>query len=217
MQRGFCVNGLIEALLLASALSVDAFVASFSYGNHQIKIPARSMLLMNTGCTVLLGVALWLGDFVSRWLSADITRYLSFGLLLLLGGFKLLDSVTKSLIRRHRSFRRKMGFSFLNFRFVLQIYADPDVADIDQSKTISMMEALSLTVALSLDSLAVGFGAGLGQVAIGMVLLVAFVTNAVAIVLGSLLGEKMANSLPFSLSWLGGVLLMVMAILKLTA
>ena len=53
----------------------------------------------------------------------------------------------------------------MNFRFVLSVYADPENADTDDSRSISPKEALSLATALSLDGAAAGFGAALGQFA----------------------------------------------------
>lgn len=68
-----------------------------------------------------------------------------------------------------------------NFRFVLRLYADPEMADQDCSKTISPGEALSLAAALSLDGLAVGFGAALGEVNAWAVILCSLATNMLAV------------------------------------
>ena len=40
----------IDAILLVSALSMDAFVASFAYGTSKIKIPFKSAIIINVVC-----------------------------------------------------------------------------------------------------------------------------------------------------------------------
>ena len=98
---------------------------------------------------------------------------------------------------------------------MLSIYADPEKADRDQSKTISPAEAASLAIALSLDGLAVGFGAAMGNVNAWAVVLWSLVTNTAAILLGALLGNKIAQKLTFNLSWVSGAILILLAISKL--
>lgn len=115
----------LETMLLAAALSVDSFIASFAYGTGKIKIP-----------------------FVSVFI---------FGLI------KLFDSSIKSFIRKHKGIRKQLKFSMFSLNFNLNIYADPEDADTDSSRDLSPREAVSLAIALSLDGLAVGFGAGLAN------------------------------------------------------
>lgn len=115
----------LETMLLAAALSVDSFIASFAYGTGKIKIP-----------------------FVSVFI---------FGLI------KLFDSSIKSFIRKHKGIRKQLRFSMFSLNFILNIYADPEDADTDSSRDLSPREAVSLAIALSLDGLAVGFGAGLAN------------------------------------------------------
>ncbi|MCI9074092.1 MAG: hypothetical protein HFH80_15150, partial [Lachnospiraceae bacterium] len=41
---------LLEAVAIAAALSVDAFVAGFAYGTRQIRLSWKSILLVNLIC-----------------------------------------------------------------------------------------------------------------------------------------------------------------------
>lgn len=206
---------LLEAALLASALSLDAFVASFAYGSNQIKIPPASVLVIDLVCSATVGISLLGGSFLRDLIPPQVTAVLCFGLLFLLGLFKLLDSLTKSLIRKYSSLQKELRFRFFNFRFVLSLYADPEMADQDCSKTISPGEAASLAVALSLDGMAAGFGAALGNVNIWAVLLCSFATNALAVLLGCRLGNRLAQKLRFNLSWISGAILLLLAFGKL--
>ncbi len=207
--------GLIEAWVLAAALSVDAFVASFAYGSSRIRIPLLSVLIMDVIGAGTLTLSLAMGNWVQGFLPEWMTSRICFLVLLVLGLIKLLDGVVKSLIRRFGRRSAKLNFSLCSLRFVLTVYADPETADLDQSNVISPGEAASLALALSLDGLAVGFGAAMGDVndlaAVGATLVI----NALAILAGAWLGNRAAGKLPFPVSWLGGVILIVIAVLKL--
>ena len=206
---------ILEAGVLSSALSIDAFAASFAYGSNKIKIPFLSAQIINLICTGILGLSLLIGSLVKQLIPAWLTAVLCFALLFILGLVKLLDSLTKTIIRKYNAPHKELHFSLCNFRFVLSIYADPEKADRDQSKTISPAEAASLAIALSLDGLAVGFGAAMGNVNAWAVVLWSLLTNTAAILLGALLGNKIAQKLSFNLSWISGAILILLAISKL--
>lgn len=204
----------LEALILASALSIDAFVASFAYGGKSIKIPIQSILVISVICSTVIGISLLIGTIVRGFIPDSVTKIICFLLLFFLGLSQLLDSFTKSIIRKYGYIRGNFNFSIFNFRFVLSLYADPETADIDESKVISPVEASSLALALSLDGMGVGFGAALGNVNGLAVFICSLVTNFCAVLLGSKIGNKMAKNLPFNMSWISGSILIIMAVLK---
>ena len=105
-------------------------------------------------------------------------------------------------------------FKVFDFKFVLQIYADEIKADYDNSKLLSAKEAFYLAIALSLDSLAVGFGSGLGYVNYAQVIILCFLVGIVCLRLGSQLGRHFANIMNVNLSWLSGVLLIILAFIR---
>ena len=75
-------------------------------------------------------------------------------------------------------------------------------------------EAFYLAIALSLDSLAVGFGSGLGYVNYAQVIILCFLVGIVCLRLGSQLGRHFANIINVNLSWLSGVLLIILAFIR---
>ena len=205
---------ILEAAILAASLSVDAFVAGFAYGSSKIKIPFLSVQIINIICSLITGVGLLIGSVLREYIPPWITIVISFIILFILGVVKLLDSVTKSIIRKHTDLKREIKGSLFNFKFIINLYADPEKADIDASKTISPTEAVALAISLSLDGLAVGIGAALGNVNGLIVFLFSLITNAISIVLGCFIGNKIAKKSQFNLSWLSGVVLIIMAFLK---
>lgn len=211
----FTPNEILEAFLLVIALSADTFAASFAYGTNKIKIPISSTLIINGICTLLLTLSLVLGNLLRPILSSDVTHVVSFTVLFILGLSKLFDSTIKAYIRKYNKFERELHFSFLYFRFILNVYADPKIADVNESNSLSPMEALSLAIALSFDGFAVGLGAALVQINVWCIIILSFLLGIIAIVVGCALGNLISKKISMNISWLSGVLLLIIAFLKI--
>ncbi|MCL2501274.1 MAG: sporulation membrane protein YtaF [Defluviitaleaceae bacterium] len=199
------------ALLLALSLSLDAFAAAFAYGCKQIRIPLLSGVVIAVICTGTTGLSFFVGSVLTPYLSGHTASFISFGILFVIGMAKLLDSITKTIIRKYTRINKEIKLSLLNFNFILRVYADPETADHDVSKHISVKEATVLAVSLSLDGFAVGLGAALLGFDGGLVVLFSLMANAFALWSGSFLGNKAAQNLRFNISWLAGVLLIILA------
>ena len=205
----------IDAILLVAALSVDAFVASFAYGTSKIKIPFKSAIIINVVCSAILGIALFAGSIIGKFIPSIFTTSICFTLLLMLGLAKLFDSTLKALTGSKGYLSRNYEFELSNFRFFLQVYIDNTVADVDHSLELSPKEAISLAIALSLDGLAAGFGAGLVSVNLVEIILFSIIINMISILAGCFVGNKVAEKTDLNLSWLSGATLMLLAFLKL--
>lgn len=206
---------LLHAAAIAFSVSLDAMAASFAYGCKKIKIPFISLLIITLTCAATIGIAFLFGSAlmgsIPHWLAVG----LSFTILFVIGLSKLFDSITKSIIRKYTKFHKEIKLSLINFKLVLHLYADPEAADVDVSQSISPREAAVLAISLSLDGFAVGLGAALagvnGWALVGFTLVIGFV----ALFAGCKLGNRLADTLRFNLSWLAGVLLIVLAFLQL--
>ena len=205
----------VNAVLLVGALSIDAFVASFAYATSKIKIPFKSALIINVVSTTILGIALFFGSIVSRFIQSIFTTSICFTLLLMLGLAKLFDSTLKALLGTRGSLTRNYEFKVSDFRFFLKVYIDNTAADVDHSLILSPKESFSLALALSLDGLAAGFGAGLVSANFFQIILFSLIVNIVAILGGCFIGNKIAEKTELNLSWLSGVTLILLAFLKL--
>lgn len=204
-----------EALCIALALSLDAFAAAFSYGTDRIRIPFLSILVIDGVCSLSIGVTLLTGSLLKDCIPLWLTGTVCFLILFLLGTAKLLDGITKSIIKKHGAISSNIQFSFCNFRFVLNLYANPQCADTDHSKTLSPKEAAMLALALSLDGCAVGFGTGLGNASCLLVFLCSLVVEGAAVLFGIFLGNRAAGKFSCSISWVGGLILLLLALAKL--
>lgn len=211
----YTIFKIIESVIFVTALSTDAFIASLAYGSNKIKIPMVSAYVISFLCTVVLGVSLLLGTFLKPYIPSVILHLVSFGILFILGVIKLLDNIIKSIIDKHTVINKQIAFSMLNLNFILNIYANPKEADIDDSKILSPKEALTLAIALSIDSLVAGVGAALANVSILAVLISSLLFSILAVKLGEYLGNKLSDKVPFRLSWLSGIILISLAFIRL--
>ncbi|MCL1862970.1 MAG: manganese efflux pump [Defluviitaleaceae bacterium] len=189
---------MIATIILATTISIDAFAAAFAYGSKKIRIPMVSMQVINLVCCIVLGAAMFFGHLIKPYLSEAVVTWVAFGILFSMGLVKLLDDIVKALIRRHRV-------------KALEVYANPEVADTDESACLSPFEAVWLAVSLSLDGAAVGFAAVLVGINPWLLLALSFAVNMLAIMLGQKSGATLAKKLPFNISWVGGLVLIMLA------
>lgn len=77
------------------------------------------------------------------------------------------------------------------------------------------METVLLVLALSLDALAVGFGSSLGNINYIYVISLSLIIGIFSIWVGLLIGENIAKKSKINLSWLAGIILIILACLRL--
>lgn len=204
-----------ESIFLVVALSLDALIASFAYGAKRIKIPFLSALLITLICSAILAVTLLAGTALRPFLSPGVTKGTCFIILLLLGTVKLFDSLLKTYIKNTKLDHGYIKFKLLDFKFILAVYAEPEKADADASNILTPKEAAVLAFALSLDGAAVGFGAGVADFNILLMIIFSLVLNLIAVPAGCRLGIRISEKSPVDFSWLSGAMLIIMAFTKL--
>lgn len=205
---------MIETLLLVLSVSIDSFLASISYGTSKIRIPFSSALIVDIISSTMLGSSLLVGSFLQNYISLNIAKIVSFIILFLLGIYRLFESILKSYINNNSKELSPFKFKLFDFNFVLQVYADEIKADFDKSKILTSKESIYLAFALSLDSLAVGFGSSLLTINYIEVFIVSIIIGLIAILLGAFVGRKFVESTNLNLSWLSGLMLVILAFLR---
>ena len=205
----------IYVLVLALALSLDAFVCAFAYGTDKIKMPFMSVTVIVVVCTIVLAASMWVGSLLLAVVPVWLALWLSFAILFILGALRLMDGLVKRMIRRHASLEKQLSFNMFGLSFILRLYADPARADLDSSKTISPGEAAVLAVSLSLDSVAIGISAAFVGVYMIYLLVASFAATALALVLGLAVGGRVSRSLPVDVSSMGGAVLIILAFARL--
>ena len=193
---------MLGSLILVFALCTDTFVASLAYGANRVHVGWGKVALLNGICSGCLGLALGLGNVISSVLPGDVTRIICFVSLFL------------AYINRHCCIRRNLSFSLSGLKVIVNIYGDPMAADVDGSQSLGWKETVFLALAMSIDSLVAGTMAALLDIPVAATLVLSFAVGVCMMYGGLWLGRKVASRFRCDLSWISGVLLMVLALMK---
>ena len=208
-------NTFINALLFSLALSLDSLVAFFGYGMENIKVPFKRLILIITLNTFVLACGLLLGFLLAGAINTSFEKYLSFSLLLITGLCKLFSSLLKIWLNRKSNDKNPIKIKFLDYNLFLSVCLDPVKADLNKDKILSLKESFLIGTILSLDSLGVGIGIGISDSFPYLIIIFSFVIGLIFSFLGNILGKKISKLTKINFSWLSGLILIILAIVKL--
>jgi len=199
---------MLPACLLALAVCMDTFFSAISCTVSGISIPKKCALLISFTGTAFLGISLFSAQLLMQILPVRFFQYIGFTILFLLGSSQIMKEMLKAVFKKHPP-----HWNWKALGLVIDICFDETLADTDHSKTLSMQEAFAYSAALSLDSLASGLGAGIQKTYIPLCLFLTFCAGFLLTLLGCKIG-KLCHTQK-NLFWLGGVLLLILAFLRL--
>lgn len=198
---------MLRACLLAAAVCMDTLFAAMGCSMSGIHIPKRCAALISFIGSVFLGVSLLAGQLLESLLPSNACRYGGAAVLCIIGGVQLAKEGLRALFRAQKPHIRRKALGL-----VIEICFDETLADADGSKTLSLGEAVTFAAAMSLDSLASGMGAGIGSIwilpCLGMTLVLGFALTLLGAAIGTRCGTR-------RLQWLGGVMLIALAVVRL--
>lgn len=206
---------MIESLILVLALSTDTFVASLAYGANRVHVSWGKVALLNGICSGCLGLALGMGSIIDTVIPGNLTKAICFVCLFALGFVKLLDYSIKAYINRNCHIQRKLSFNLSGLKVIVSIYGNPMAADVDGSLSLGWKETVFLALAMSIDSLVAGTMAGFLNLRADVTLSMSFLVGMCMMYAGLWMGRKAASRWNCDLSWISGVLLMVLALTKI--
>jgi len=203
----------LTAVFLTLSISIDVFIAFFTYGARGMRVPPRSIavtIAISAGVVLVSGI---IGAITAPLIPDAILRSVGFTVLFIIGIIRLFDSIVRRLISRGT--RRDMRFKAMGLCFLLQIYADPEAADIDAGGDLSTAEAIPLALAMSIDGAAAGFASVNTLKAAFVLTAFAALFSFLAIIGGKTFGAYVKGRCPADISPIGGVILIILAFSKL--
>lgn len=153
--------------------------------------------------TVFLGISVGFAEIIMLVIPQNVCSVISSALLVALGLFNIFRDFFRKLLTE----RRRGGHT-------ARLFFDGTSADADNSKSISALEALALSTALSMDSLVTGVSAGLGKMNLPILCAGAFLAGIGAISAGWKLGKKTVSTAKINLGGLCGAILILLAFVK---
>ena len=201
---------MITFLVLIFTLSVDTFVAALSYEIGNIKIPILSNIIISFICSFVLALSLIFGSIIGEYVNDSILKLISFSILFSIGIFKIFDEKLKKYIRKIKF--KKNNFS--KIKMIIKIYSDYEMADIDNSKKLSALEAISLAFALSIDGLSAGIAFTASSLLIFQVFVISLFVNIVFILFSKIISHFTCD-INVDFSRISGMIFIVLGILRI--
>jgi len=199
---------MIEIILLATALAMDAFAVAIGLGakNQQqsryylLRLAIYAALYFGIAQGVMPLIGYWLGAALLGWLAAT-APWIGGTILILLGGKMLYDVFVGG---EEGTVERALH---------IEVDANDAIAVISNGKnTISQRTMFTLAIATSIDAMAAGFTLNLLLLNAGLACLIIGIVTAVFSFFGIYLGQKSGVWLEDKAEALGGVVLIAIGL-----
>ncbi|MFJ7974643.1 sporulation membrane protein YtaF [Peribacillus sp. JNUCC 23] len=210
----------LQLIILAFAVSMDGFGVGMTFGMRKMRLPFKSIAVIACCSALSVGMAMIIGDFITRFVSVEAAGKTG-GLILILLGSWILFQYFRSKKRveeeqTHDTEKILFNFEIKSLGVAINILQKPMNADFDKSGTITGVEAIVLGFALSLDA----FGAGIGAAMLGVspfILSISIALMSSLFLWSGLQSGKLlsSNKVVQHLSYLPGVLLIIIGLCKL--
>lgn len=216
------------ALIIALALSMDAFGVGMAYGLKRIKIPLVSMSIIAMCTALAMGTSMLFGQVLTNNLTVISPTIVGAGILIAIGLFQLVQTIRNRYVQEEAlpvmsstvyqqesdSYKTLLKINLSMFGLVIQVLKTPDVADMDRSGIICPGESILLGAALALDAFASGMAVTMTGFPYYVIGLVAVMT-ALMIWAGQMLIGKIPKDFLSKIEYLPGMVLIIIGMLKI--
>lgn len=146
----------VQLLILALALSIDALGIGLSYGFRKIKFGFLSVLVISFIAFIFSSISVGFGNILVNIFSEKIIAFISILILIILGIFIIKKGLEKEEEQKQdiKDLPCKDKHICLFIKWLgltIQIIKTPSYCDLDKSLKIEPKEALYLGIALSID------------------------------------------------------------------
>jgi putative sporulation protein YtaF len=195
---------LLSSILLAISSNVDNFAIGVAYGVKRIRIGIFSNLIIALFSGLGTYCSMSVGAMIGRFLSVHLAKFLGSGALVLIGIWGIWDA-----LQTEEQEKRKQKKTSVNELSYTTFIKEPERADLDKSRFIDVRESITLALALTINNIAGGVGAGLSGLNIPMTTFLSFILSILGIFLGYFLGEKFTSKMSGKCSGILSALLII--------
>lgn len=171
---------ILSAFIFAFIGDIDTLVIGLSYGIKKIKLTPFSILIISILPTIGTFVSMKLGKSIINFIPESLTNFIGSVILILIGLYPILEPYIIKL--KNKSYKNKDQY--------VSALKNPEKFDEDDSGYIDIKETIPLAIALTVNNLAIGVGAGLANINILLTTIFTFALNIVNLILGYILGNK---------------------------
>lgn len=171
---------ILSAFIFAFIGDIDTLVIGLSYGIKKIKLTSFSILIISILPTIGTFISMKLGKSIIKFIPESLTNFIGSVILILIGLYPLLEPYIIKL--KNKYYKNKNEY--------VSVLKNPEKFDEDDSGCIDMKETIPLAIALTINNLAIGVGAGIANISVLLTTLFTFILNIVNLILGYVLGDK---------------------------
>jgi putative sporulation protein YtaF len=199
-------------LFFLLAVTLDTLSAGLSYGTRRVHVGFLSFCILVCVPALFITASRQIGAILARLFPPVMIPVISFVILSLLGISKLLESLIRHMAHKSPNFAKNWGCKFKQLNIIFTVYLSPEDANRDDPQVLSAGEALTLSLALSLDSILTGMAFTGADISLPALFLLAVMFNLIFFMLGYLLGHFLCHLFDVDLSWLSGLFLLLLAL-----
>lgn len=206
--------GLFYVILLATGVSIDALAAGTAYGLKNIRVPLLSLIIIGIITGLFTVGAMLSAQLFGGTINSSLVAGFGAALLFALGFWNIIIEYLAHIANQYNENSENLTNSL--GAMVVEVMAQPEMADQDKSNCINWIEAISLGIALGMDNMIATFAACLlGNLPAYTPLIMASVQMGL-IILGiqvatCYIPHKVKNGLPY----LPGLVLIIIGLTRL--
>ncbi|WP_314591233.1 sporulation membrane protein YtaF [Paenibacillus terrigena] len=173
----------ISVIMFAVASNLDNLGIGLSFGMKRTRIPWLPNILI--ACITMIGTyfSMRMGEWLVRFISSDMANLSGALVIILIGIWTLWGSIRSSDSKEE-----------LEAPTLSEVLRNPIHADQDHNQVISWKESLALGLALTLNNIATGIGAGATGISALWTTVITGILSVIFIGVGSTVGRRMART-----------------------
>lgn len=181
---------IISVLLLSLAPNLDNMAIGLAYGAKKISVPLKSNLAIALFSGLATFVSSLFGNLLSNYIPNYLGNVIGGSIVSIMGIYTIINAILEKI--RNKKIQDSNHIYIDSIKAVMK---DPSIADRDYSGDISLKESILLGIALAVNCLGTGFGAGMTGVNIFILTAIIGFFSLFTIYFGALIGKRYASKL----------------------
>ncbi|PYG85818.1 putative sporulation protein YtaF [Ruminiclostridium sufflavum DSM 19573] len=180
----------LSLLLLCLAPNLDNMAIGLAYGARKISVPPKSNLAIALFSGFAIFISSLCGSLLANYIPSYLGNIIGGSIVSIMGIYTILSYLHTEIKKK-----RVLENSHIYMGSIRAVMSDPVIADKDYSGDISLKESILLGIALALNCLGTGFGAGMAGVNIYILTAAVIVFSFFTISFGAFIGRRYAAQL----------------------
>ncbi|MDI6601372.1 MAG: sporulation membrane protein YtaF [Thermoanaerobacteraceae bacterium] len=200
-------------VILALALSIDSLCVGLSYGMRRIAIPFVPLLAVSFISSISTYISMYIGNGLAVFLNPQYSKILGAFILIGVGIYVFISAIRERRVGQEDAELLTIRLNFIEI--TVKVIEQPLKADLDNSGSISTVEAVFLGIALAMDAFGASLGASMGGMPLIGLPVAVGIFNMLFIYLGVYIGKSVTAAKDERLKYLPGIILILLGFLTM--